>query len=114
MALATWVWERPYWQLTATVAVVAAVAWLLFRRGSTPRSVRLAGFTRDLAIAAGVFAVYQHSVHLARLHIAGASDHALTVVDIERWMHLPSEYDLQQLVLPHPMVVKFLNIYYSG
>jgi len=114
MDLLLWVWDRPYWQLTTAVAVLSAICWLFLRRRDSPLEVRLTGFTRDLAIAAGVFAVYQHTVHLARIHVAGATDHARTVVDIERWMRLPSELDLQHLVLPHPLVVKLLNGYYAG
>src|SRR6478735_11514907 len=114
MDLLLWVWDRPYWQLTTAVAVLSAIAWLFLRRRDSPLEIKLTGFTRDLAIAAGVFAVYQHTVHLARMHVAGATDHALAVVDIERWMRLPSELDLQQLVLPHPLLVKLLNGYYAG
>ena len=95
-----WLWERPYWQYSATVSVVSALAFVLLSRRANPRTVRLAASFATSRSRGRCVRGLPAPVHLARLHVAGASEHALTVVDIQRRVQLPSEYDLQQLVLP--------------
>src|SRR6478609_4008056 len=109
-----WALERPYWQYTATVAVVSALTFLVLRRNPDRRAMRVSAFARDLALIATVFAIYQHTVHYARLHTAGAFDHARSVIDIEQFLHIQNEVGLQKLLLPHAWIVKSLNGYYAG
>ena len=109
-----WTLGRPYWEYSATVAVAAAAGHLVLRSSTQPRRARVAAFLRDLAIIAGIFAVYQHTVHYAHTHVAGAEDRATRLWTSNVTLHLPSELSVQHAVLPHPDLVRFLNAYYES
>ena len=106
--------SRPYWEYTATVAVVSAAVFLATRGRGTASTARVAAFACDLSIIAAVFAIYQHTVHYAHNHTKGASDRAADIYHFEGRLHIPGELWVQNLVIHHPPVVKALNAYYAG
>lgn len=105
---------RATWQLSASIAVVLAVAALVLRAAGGPGTRRLGAFAREFAVLVGLFGVYQYCGRWTHLLVAGAFAHAREVVTIERDLHLPSELAVQRAVLPHPLLVRGVNGYYEG
>jgi hypothetical protein len=70
--------------------------------------------TREAAIVMGLLGLWRYVGHYVRLRVDGGMENGLSVWDVERWMHLPSEVWVQSLALPHPDLVKFLNVYYMS
>jgi hypothetical protein len=78
------------------------------------RRVRAAGaFLREGAMVAGLFAMWQLANSLAQVGTAGAFRRAHWIEAFERRLPLPSEHFMQQLVLPHPLLVEAGNLYYA-
>lgn len=79
------------------------------------RRVRGAGaFLREGAMVAGLFAVWQLANSLAQVGTAGAFRRAHWIEAFDRRLPLPSEHLMQQLVLPHPLIVEAANLYYAS
>src|SRR5437899_1749826 len=105
---------RATWQLSACIALTLAFTYVVCRGRSRPGVQRLSAFAKEFAVLAGVFAVYQHTVHYARTRYVGAYHNASALRHVERRLHLPSEVWVQHLILPFPLLVKGLNAYYAG
>jgi len=105
---------RASWQLSASIAVVLFLAYGVLLIVDRPGVRRLRSFCLQFGVVVAVFAVYQHTAHVAYSHIDGAETRARDIWSIERAWHLPSELTLQQWVLPHPLVVRGINAYYAG
>lgn len=103
----------PSWQLSATISLVLAVVWVVCTVSGAPALRVVKAFALEFAVLVGVFAVYQHTAYLAHGKTAGAFANAHTVMDIERWLHLPSELTVQQLTTGMPAVERSLNWYYA-
>ncbi|HEX7096551.1 MAG TPA: phosphatase PAP2 family protein [Acidimicrobiales bacterium] len=71
-------------------------------------------FFVEVVCMVGAFFVYKLVRFVMRGEASEAIDNAHTVVDIERALRFFTEPDLQQLVVDHPLLVKFLNQYYIG
>src|SRR5688572_20087278 len=104
------------------IAWNTAVLWALALLGivvvtrTSPRPWALATATaaRELALVFGLYALWQYVHHLTIRQVNGAEEHARWVWEIQRWLHLPSEVSLQQLVLPHEWLTQFFNGYYAA
>ncbi|GAB6901691.1 phosphatase PAP2 family protein [Kineosporia succinea] len=105
---------HPSWQLSAVSAVVLAVAWGLltvFNRNRVTEVLR--SFAREFAVVMTLLGLWQYVGRFVRTHVEGAYSHALWVQDVQRWLHLPDELELQHLVLPHEWLVRSMNTYYA-
>ena len=67
----------------------------------------------ETAIILGLYALWQEGGSLAVNHVAGAVSNGRWVWNAERAMHLPSEVDVQGLVLSYPHLVEALNGFYD-
>lgn len=99
----------PTWQAAAVVAaailLVAAVAgWRRWRL--------LASAAAELGLVVSLYATWQLLGTLTHNAVAGASERGLDIWHLERWLHLPSEVDVQAVVLPHGWLVQACNGYY--
>lgn len=104
-------WQQAALGAVALVALMLAVTRVpaLRRRRFAP-GVALAA--REGAIVLVLFVLWQLVARVAIRHVAGAFEHAHTVLHIERLLHLPSDLAIQRLVLPYPHLVESLNVYY--
>ncbi len=101
------------WTTAAEIAAVLVIA-VVATRSATNRWVVGARTTgRELALVLALYAVWQRAHELAVTKVAGATDHALWLIDVEKHLHLPSELSLQKAVLPYSLLVQLLNGYYA-
>jgi PAP2 superfamily len=70
-------------------------------------------FLREAGVVVGLYALWQLAGNLATGGYSSAIAHARWVWQAERTVGLPSEVDVQRLVLPHPLLAQIANIYYA-
>lgn len=104
---------RPSWQLS----VAMAAGWLLLAlvcRPATRRwAQRLGAFAAEFTLVCSLLAIWQYVGRFVHNRLGAAFERGHSVFRIEQWLHLPSEVWVQQLVLPFPDLVRFLNAYYA-
>jgi hypothetical protein len=101
------------WDLTALMAAALAVGVLSSSSVTRRGAVGLRTFCRELSIVLFLYSVWQFAHELTVTHVTGALDHGRWVLDVEAWLHLPSEAALQRWFLPHPLWVQAMNAYYG-
>ncbi len=105
------------WRQAAIIAGVLAVATvglrLARRYGWWPRLTAAATFTQETALVLALFALWQFAGSFAIMGPDGALDRGRWLWHLERVLHLPSETSVQQLFLPHPLLVQGFNLYYD-
>ena len=70
-------------------------------------------FLREAGVVVGLYALWQLAGNLASGGFSTALTHARWIWDLERTLRLPSELDVQRLLLPHPLLSEFANLYYA-
>ena len=70
-------------------------------------------FFREAGVVVALYALWQLAGSLATAGLPEALRHAWWVWHVERTLHLPSELDVQRLLLPHPLLAQAANIYYA-
>jgi hypothetical protein len=68
---------------------------------------------REILLVAVLFFAYKIGRFAANGHVGTALDNAQYVWHLERLLHLPSEYSVQQAVLGHQWLIKAANCYYA-
>jgi hypothetical protein len=105
------------WQQAAIAAGVLAVATvglrLARRYGWWPRLTAAATFIQETALVLALFALWQFAGSFGVMGPDGAVDRGRWLWHLERVLHLPSETSVQQLFLPHPLLVQGFNLYYD-
>jgi hypothetical protein len=102
------------WSQAAAVAAGVAVASAALRLPRWPGTASLAVFTQESALVLGLFALWQYAGSFSVLGPAGALGRADWIWRFERAIRLPSETALQQVFLPHPLLVQFFDLYYDS
>ncbi|HEY8092454.1 MAG TPA: phosphatase PAP2 family protein [Acidimicrobiales bacterium] len=109
MAQQVWLEWEP-----AAMAVFVMVGLVIALRPLTQRwAVVGAAFARELAIMFTLYAVWRLANRLSLMQVDGAMWRGRWLWDLERSWHLPSEQAVQQMVLPHPLLVQIANVYYA-
>lgn len=111
------------WSQAAGLAILLGCLALPLRRWARAHSEQRPGATRrtawvsaallEIALVLGLFAVWQLGNRFGVVHVAGAFDHARQLLRAEHLMRLPSELDVQHLVVPHPALVRVCNVFYA-
>ncbi len=125
------------WQQAAILAAALGLAGvLLVHAGAAGRAGRLATgapngraggragrartfaahvgpFSREAGVVVALYALWQLAGSLATGGLPQALAHARWIWHTERTLHLPSELDVQRLMLPHPLLAQAANIYYA-
>jgi hypothetical protein len=70
-------------------------------------------FLREAGVVVGLYALWQLAGNLATGGYSSAIAHARWIWQAERTLGLPSEADVQRLLLPHPLLSQIANIYYA-
>ena len=99
------------WTWAAAAAATLVLLGLGLRVGG--KAPKRSDLAVETAIVLGLYALWQEGGSLAVNHVRGAVSHARWVWHIERLLHLPSEVDVQGLVLSHPLWVESLNGFYD-
>jgi hypothetical protein len=108
------------WQQAALVALGCGAAGLALVYGGHHLSrawqwgLRVGPFLREAGVVLGLYALWQLAGNLASGGYQAAVSHAWWVWDTERTLRLPSELDVQRLLLPHPLLSEIANIYYAA
>lgn len=102
------------WHWAIGLAAVLGIAGLAARWSPTAWVRSADASARETALVLVLYAVWNYAGKLSLVHVKEAFAHGRSVWDVERFLHLPSEVDLQQALLPHPSVMRFLNVYYAG
>jgi PAP2 superfamily protein len=71
------------------------------------------GPVRELLLVLTLFAAYKLGRMLAARHVGEAFGNAYHIWHVERWLHIPSELDLQHLLLDSHTAVRIANLYYA-
>jgi len=95
------------------VLAVAAAAALARRRSGSPRLAGVALFAREAGMLLGLFALWTYAGSKSEVSLGDAMRRAAWIWRAERDIGLPSERALQQVFLPHPVLVEALNWYYA-
>ena len=61
-----------------------------------------------------LYAVWNYAGRQSIVHIKEAFANGRSVWDVERFLHLPSEVDLEHTLMPYRTVMRALNVYYAG
>jgi hypothetical protein len=108
---------HPSWQLSATLCVlltvIALVLYWVGRSRDYAPIVVVRSFAREFAVVMALLGLWQYVGRLVRTHSDGAMHHGDQIQSLQNWLHLPNQLTLQQHVLPHPDLVRALNVYYA-
>jgi hypothetical protein len=99
------------WQQAAVLAVVLLVASTGLARW--PRFAPAAPFGREIGVIAALYALWQFAGTAPAIAASGAYGRARWIVRAEHDLHLPGETDLQNLIIPHPLLAQACNLYYA-
>lgn len=100
------------WPYTMVAAVVlASAAWLVRPRSRVGTALR--PFALEAALVCTLYSLWRIAGKLSVRHVEGAQERALQIVEVQRWLHLPSELGWQQAIIDHPVIVQFANLYYA-
>jgi hypothetical protein len=102
------------WRQAGAVATGLIVASVAMRAAKKERLAKIAVFTQETGLILGLFALWQLAGALAGVSPDGALARSRWIWHFERVVHLPSETAMQQVILPHPLVVQFFNLYYDS
>ena len=100
------------WQQSAEVAGALAVAGAGLRFAPSPTARKVAAFVFEAVVIAGLYTIWQLA---GEVSVLGPDDAARRGAWIARFEHgwLPSERNVQNLVLGHPWIVQAENLYYA-
>jgi hypothetical protein len=102
------------WQQATGAAAGLALATVVLRKTGKPALTRTATATRESALVLALFALWQYAGSFKVVSPNGALARARWIWRFERAVHLPSETWVQRLLLPHPLVIQFFNVYYDS
>jgi hypothetical protein len=111
-------WLRLDLQSAIVVAAVMAAICVLSRvlaiRGvATKQSRWVAAASLEVGVVCALFALWQVANSLTRSHSTAGLQRGRDVWNFERFIHLPNERSVQDLILNHPLLVRAANYYYD-
>jgi hypothetical protein len=104
----------PTWQQGAALALVCVLGVVALRgRPPSPGRDVAMPVLREVALLAGLYAVWRIARTLPFATEDGAIGRARRIDDLQKWLHLPTELSLQHFALDHEAVGRLLNWYYA-
>ncbi len=101
------------WEQAFEAAAGAAVGGSLLALAPNRIARAVGAFAREAAVIGALYALWQLAGKLSVTGTAHARGRARWVEHAEHYLPLPSEHDMQQLVLGHRLVVETANLYYA-
>jgi hypothetical protein len=102
------------WQHAFELGAVLAAGGGLAALSKRPRVRLIGALARETATIGVLYGVWQLAGKLSVTGTGRAFARAHWIRRFERDVHLPSEHSTQQLILGHPLIVKFADLYYAG
>jgi hypothetical protein len=102
------------WQEAALLSAALGLAAIAINQTRAVRIHGLFPIAREAATISGLYALWQLAGSLSVLGTSGAFTRAESIVDFERWIHLPSEASVQRLVEHSSVLVQACNLYYAS
>src|SRR3954471_9163081 len=108
---------HPGWQLSMTVALVlfgvVLVAGVLQRRTTRGRPDLVRAFAAEFAVVMALLGLWQFIGGYVHTRVPGARERGRQIAALQDAWHRPSERAVQQLLLPHPWLVRAADTYYA-
>jgi len=101
------------WEPAAMVVFLLVTVVVVLRPRTSRSAVVVTAFARELAIMFTLYAVWRLANKLSLMQLDGALWRGRWLWDLQRAWHLPSEVTVQQMILTHPLIVQFANVYYA-
>jgi hypothetical protein len=102
------------WQQAGGLALVLGAVGIGLRYARWPRGRVLSPFVAESAIIAALYTMWQLAGTVSVDNGGDAFARARWIIRVEREWHLPSELDVQHLVLPHRWLGEFCNLFYAS
>lgn len=109
-------WQQAVWLAVACVVVAVGASRLVAGNplGRLSGALHLvAAVTREVAIVASLYALWQYVFALTVTRTAGAMEHARSIYHLEQAVGLPSELTVQRWSMRSDLLIEFLNRYYA-
>ena len=105
----------PTWYEAAIAAALSCLLALGLRRfrPAARATTAVAPAAFEFALVASLYSVWRIARKLPLAQDEGAIDRAYQIVDVERWLHLPTELALQEYVLRYDWLARITNSYYA-
>lgn len=101
------------WEIAIVLAVALTVLGAVLRRVGHPRARDLSPFAFEAAVLFALYTLWRIAGRLSIMEADQAIERGRQLWDLQQTMGLPDEADLQAMILPHPWIVQFANIYYA-
>jgi hypothetical protein len=106
-----------WFRLDVTSGLLAAATFGVVAVALRPVRHRAAAWVRaasaEIALVCGLFALWQLANRVTHTDQTGGLARGRWLWHAERFLRVPSEVDLQRLILPHPDLVRLSNYYYA-
>ncbi len=105
----------PTWYEAAVAAMVSClVAFGLRRfRAESRATASVAPAALEFALVASLYSIWRIARKLPLAQDEGAIERAYQIVDVERWLRMPTELSLQEFVLRFDWLARLSNTYYA-
>jgi hypothetical protein len=104
---------RLEWEPAAMVVFLLVAVVVILRPRTSRSAIVVTAFAQELAIMFTLYAVWRLANKLSLMQLDGALWRGRWLWDLQRAWHLPSEVSVQQMILHHPLIVQFANVYYA-
>lgn len=101
------------WDMGALLAVCLAGTGAATKRLTERRWALIADFLVEASLVASLYAVWQLITTVVNTGAKGAIPHGRWVLDVERWMRLPSEASWNHAILGQKLLVEACNGFYA-
>ncbi len=106
------------WATWDEAAIASAFSGAITLTSTRLPASRVTGFvreaTKEFAFIAGVYSIWRVARVLPLKHNAGAIDRARLINDWQQAIHLPTEIGMQNFVVGHEWLARFVNYYYAA
>jgi hypothetical protein len=95
--------------VAATLLLLVGVLW----RPAGARARNAAALAREAALVLGLYALWNFAGQLSLMHLDGAMSRGEAIWRLEASLGLPSEADVQGLLLGHDLLIRACNLLYA-
>lgn len=102
------------WEIAIVLAVALALLGLILRGAGNPRARALMPFAFEASVLFALYTLWRFAGRLSIMETDQAIDRGRQLWEVQQWLGLPDEADLQAMILPYSWLVQFANIYYAA
>jgi len=101
------------WEIAIVLAVALAAVGLVLRSAAQPRARALMPFAFEASVLFALYTLWRIAGRLSIMETDQAIERGRQLWEVQQWLGLPDEADLQTMILPYSWLVQFANIYYA-